>query len=61
MANRRPKKKQERKVTTTALSHNLHARVDAWRKTVASDFGPPSLRAAVEALVVAGLEAKGAP
>ena len=48
-------------MTTTALSHNLHARVDAWRKTVASDFGPPSLRAAVEALVVAGLEAKGAP
>ena len=47
-------------MVTTKLSADTHARVVAYQESHTSEFGTPSLRATVEALVIAGLAANGA-
>lgn len=58
MATRKQKKPPN--LVTTALSATVRDRIERYRASVHSDFGLPSFRATVEALVVSALDARGA-
>lgn len=63
MAKRTQTKKQKKQrptLVTTALSAAVRTRIENYRASVHSDFGLPSFRATVEALIVSALDSRGA-